>query len=261
MKMTERDKVLLVLLVVVLIVALVVVLPGVGVMSCRESISKYENDAKELDGELSDLLDELRGMGVEVAYAERASSAGSHLEDKIFEMKVEASHLASVVKAYTKEFGVDEDWIDGLEYRYAVRSDDGEKLVIYDPQEDVDSTSNGTEINFALEDKEYTLPAAKREIRFLVADDANCNYLTELTMDDYNIKEIGAVLLFMQHISAKGSILITDLTYTIASDERAQISFTVVMPPETSGIATYAQEVLEELARREAEENGETEAE
>ena len=261
MKMTERDKVLLVLLVVVLIVALVVVLPGVGVMSCRESISKYQSDSKDLDGELSDLLDELRGMGVEVAYAERASSAGSHLEEKIFELKVEASHLASVIKSYTKEFGVDEDWVDGLEYRYGVRSDDGEKLVSYDPYENVDSTSNGSEISFALDDTEYSLPAAKREIQFLVAEDANCNYLTELTMDGYDIKEIGAVLLFMQHIAAKGSMLITDLTYTITADERAKIAFTVVMPPENSGIATYAQEVLQELAARAAEEAGETEAE
>ena len=44
MKVTERDKVLLVLLVVVLIVALAIVLPGVGVMSCREKLATYKTD-------------------------------------------------------------------------------------------------------------------------------------------------------------------------------------------------------------------------
>ena len=53
MKITERDKILLVLLVVILIVALAVVLPGVGVMACREKLAQYETDTEDGEKDLT----------------------------------------------------------------------------------------------------------------------------------------------------------------------------------------------------------------
>ena len=82
MKITERDKVLLVLLGVILIVALAVVLPGVGVMSCREQLQTIGTDSEELQKELDEKLAELNAMGV-TRYQEDRVKAADYLEDTI----------------------------------------------------------------------------------------------------------------------------------------------------------------------------------
>lgn len=264
MKMTERDKVLLVLLGVILIVALAVVMPGVGVLSCRDSIAEYENDSQELEAELDTLRDELSDMGVDPLYYDRHTAAKEKLESKIWELKKEASHLAGAIMAYAKPYAVDESWVDGLEYRYGVTSDDSEKIVSYSAISDVESIESNSDIYFDLEDTNYTLPSAKREIRFTTVTDGDevsptpvCTYETELVFDDCDVRDLGDVLLFLHNISAKGSILITDFTYS-TSETQPMVAFTLLMPKKDSGIKDYANEIR---AAEEAEEGEEEDEE
>ena len=253
MKITERDKVLLVLLAVILVVALAIVLPGVGVLACRDKLAEISTDSEELQQDLDAKRATLREMGV-VQNPESYSRAVDELKETVFDLKVEASHLAGNVMAYAKPYALDEDWIDGLEYRYGIKSDEGEKLIEYNPFSDVDS-AGGNEQNevFSIEGTTYTLPSAKREIKYSISSTMDCLYNVEMIMDDYPMEKLGSVLLFLHNISSKGSILITGLKY---AGENI-ISFTLLMPPEGSGITRYAQEVVEELARRAAEEAGE----
>lgn len=262
MKVTERDKVLLVLLVVILIVALAIVLPGVGVMSCREKLATYKTDTEDLEKDLSDKLAILREMGVKASDAESVSKAKNSLEEEIFNMKVEASHLAGNVMAYAKPYAVDEGWIDGLEYRYGVNSDEDEKLVDYSVITDVDAVG-GTQLDesFVIGDVTYTLPSARREIKYTISPTADCAYKVEMTMDEegYSAEHLGAVMLFLRNIASKGSMLITDFKCFTKQQSERSVSFTLLMPPQGSGISKYAQEVREELERRAAEEEGEEE--
>ncbi len=256
MKITERDKILLVLLVVILIVALAIVLPGVGVMACREKLSTYKADTEELEKELDDKLNTLRSMGVKTQYAESSSRASAALEEDIFNLKMEAAHLAGNVMAYAKPYAVDDGWIDGLEYRYGIRSEDDEKIVEYSLIEDVVGSKEKLDETFVLNDTTYTLPKATRDINsYTIARTADCSYEVEMTMENYSASELGAALLFWHNIASKGSMLITEAKF---SDEKT-VSFTLLMPPDGSGISDYAQEVREELARRAAEEEGEEE--
>ena len=254
MKVTERDKVLLVLLGVILIVALVVIMPGFGVMACRDSLSSYETKSQELQRDLDTKRAALIDMGVR-QYQENSARAERYLEELVFDLKKEASHLAGNVMVYAKPYAVDEAWVEGLEYRYGAKSEDSEKLLEYSAIMDVDVSGNNEDEIFAIDGKNYQLPSAKRDISFTIAESAKCTYEVDMTMDDYSAEDLGAIFLYLQHISAKGSILITDLK--IAGDKH--ISFTLLMPPEGSGIKRYAQEVEEELMRRAAEENGEEE--
>ncbi len=260
MKITDRDKVLLVLLVVILIAALAVVLPGVGVMACREKLSAYATDTEELETDLSEKLAVLHEMGVRTQDAESVSKAKAHLEEEIFNMKVEAAHLAGNVMAYAKPYAVDESWVDGLEYRYGVNSDDDEKLVDYSAITDVDTIGGDqTDESFVIGDVTYTLPSAQREIKYTISPTANCSYKVELTIPDYSADHLGAVFLFLHNIASKGSMLITDFKCFTKQQSERSVTFTLLMPPEGSGISVYAQEVREELERRAAEEEGEEE--
>ena len=261
MKITERDKILLVLLVVILIVALAVVLPGVGVMACREKLAQYATDTEDVEKDLTEKLAILREMGVKASDAESVSRAKSSLEEDIFNMKVEASHLAGNVMAYAKPYAVDEGWVDGLEYRYGVNSDVDQKLVDYSAINDVDAIGGQLDETFVIGDVTYTLPSAQREIKYTISATANCAYKVEMTMDaaGYSAEHLGAVMLFLHNIANKGSMLITDFKCFTKQQSERSVSFTLLMPPEGSGISRYAQEVREELERRAAEEEEEEE--
>ena len=254
MKITERDKALLILLVVILIVALAIVMPGFGVMSCRDKISDYKTKTEDLEKDLDSKLDTLRNMGVKTQYAESAARASEALKEDIFDMKMEASHLAGNVMAYAKPYALDEGWVDGLEYRYGVKSEDSEKIVEYSPITNVEGGSE-TDETFSIGNVTYTLPSAKRDISFTLYPTAECTYEVEMTMEGYSAADLGAVILYLHNISAKGSMLITEAKI---SNEKT-VSFTLLMPPAGSGISKYAQEIREELERRAAEEEGEEE--
>ena len=250
MKVTQRDKMLLILLGVILVVALVIVLPGVGVMSCNDKIKEYEEMSGELDGELDVALAELVDMGVDAEYAERRTVARTRLETKITELKKEASRLAGNIMAYAQTYAVDEEWIDGLEYRYGVKSDDSELIVNYNKNSDVTGEVN-RDTNYTVNETIYTLKSALRTIKFTVSDTAECVYGADLLLEGYSISDMGAMLLFLQHLTSKGSLVIEKVTYD-AADRSGSVNFTVLMTA-TDGISKYAQEIAEAEAAAQEE--------
>ena len=254
MKITQRDKMLLLLLVALLVIALVIVLPGVGVMACNEKMNNIKSEEVELDTELSERLNELYELGVDSVVAENAQASMNRLDDKILTLEMEAARLAGSIMAYAKPYAVDENWVDGLEYRYGIKSDENEKIVEYSPIADVESSDNGNNKHLVLKDKEYDLPTATREIRFTVTDTAECTYSTEYSLDEYDLEQLGATLLFLQNITSKGSMLIDELYYYTTGDMPQVVNFTLLMPPEGSGISEYATIVAEKLRAMEEEE-------
>ena len=242
MKVTEKDKLLLIVLGVIIVVALVVVLPGFGVMSCNSKINEYKEKSAEVDGELDVALAELVDMGVDAAYAERRTVARTRLENKILELKKEASRLAGNIMAYAQTYAVDEAWIDGLEYRYGVASDESELIVKYDKNNDVTGEVN-KDTEYTVDKTIYTLKSASRSISFTVSETADCVYGAELTLEGYNADEMGAMLLFLQHLTSKGSLLISDAEYDV-KEHSGSVNFIVLMTA-TDGISRYAQEVAE----------------
>ena len=258
MKITERDKALLVLLVVILIVALAIVLPGVGVMGCRDKLAEYKTETDDLEKDLDAKRDTLRNMGVTTSM-ENPSGAATALEEKVWDLKAEASHLAGNVMAYAKPYALDESWVDGLEFRYGVKSDEDEKLVEYSPITNVASVDDDVDESFVIGDKSYSLPSSKRNITYTIASNADCTYEVEMTMSEYEAADLGPILLFLHNIASKGSMLITNAAI---GGERT-VGFTLLMPPKTQdpdghlvGIAQYAQEIAEKEAKEAEEEGG-----
>ena len=251
MKITQRDKALLLLLLALLVVAIVIVLPGVGVLACNEKVKTFDGKEKELDLQISDRLDDLYELGVDSDVAENSHAAMEQLEEKILELEMEAARLAGSIMAYAKPYAVDENWVDGLEYRYGVKSDETEKIVDYSPIADVESTDNGNNKAFRLGSKEYELPTATREIRYTITDTAECNFVTEYTLEEYDVSSFGATILFLQNITSKGSMLIDDFSYYTTENNTHSVNFTLLMPPEGSGISEYATIVAEKLRAKE----------
>ena len=258
MKITQRDKILLLLLLALLVVAVVIILPGVGILACNDKVDSFKTQEKALDNQISERLSELYELGVDSYVAENSASAMYALEEKILDLEKEATRLAGSVMAYAKPYAVDKSWVDGLEYRYGVRSDESEKIVDYSPIVDVESSDNGNNKYFRLGENEYDLPTASREIHYTTTDEADCVYTTEYMLDEYNVETLAATILFLQNIASKGSMLVTDLRYYTNEEQSHVVNFTLLMPPEGSNISEYATIVAEKL-RKMAEEEEEEE--
>ena len=254
MKITQRDKVLLLLLLALLVVAVVIVLPGVGVLACNEKATTMAAQEKDLDKTISEKLEELYVLGVDSDVAENSSAAMNMLEEKILDLQIEAARLAGSVMAYAKPYAVDKSWVDGLEYRYGVKSDENEMIVEYSPISDVESTDNGNNKAFRLGENEYELPTATREIRYTTTSQAECYYLSEFMIDEYDMEKLGATILFLHNIASKGSILINDVMYDTKEERAHTVNFTLLMPPEGSNISEYATIVAEKQRESEEEE-------
>lgn len=246
--MTQRDKMLLVLLAVILVVALVVILPGVGVMSCRTKIQEYQEQTAELDEELATALAELREMGVDSAYAENFRLAKDRLEKKIMEQKQEAARLAHSIMAYAESYDVDEQWIYGLEYKTGVMSDENNLLVEYDKFADVERTPND-QSEYTVGETIYTLRSANRIIKYTISEHANCYLDCSLVLEGYKVNDIAALLLYIQQITSKGSLLINEVTYN-SVEGTGTVSLTAMMTA-TDGISRYAQEIAEAMQQEE----------
>ena len=249
MKMSQRDKVLLILLGLILVVALVVVLPGFGIMSCDAKIKEYQGKMTEVEEELSTARAELREMGVETALADNFRLAKDRLEKKIFEQKQEAARLAHSIMAFAESFDVDEQWIYGLEYKGGMKTDEEGLLVTYDKFSDVDRSPN-TDEEYEVKETVYTLKSADRSILFEIAENANCVLDYQMILEGYSVNDIAAFILYIQQITSKGSLLINEASYD-ATDKSGTIKFTALMTA-TDGISRYAQEIAEAL---EAQEN------
>lgn len=254
MKITQRDKVLLLLLLALIVVAIVIVLPEVGILGCNEKTKTFAAQEKDLDKTISEKLEELYVLGVDADVAENSSASMNRLEENILDLQMEAARLAGSIMAYAKPYAVDKSWVEGLEYRYGVKSDENELIVEYSPILDVDSTDNGNNKTFRLGENEYELPTATREIRYTTTETAECSYLTEFVLDEYDIMKMGATILFLHNIAAKGSILINDVIYETKEERPHTVNFTLLMPPEGSNISEYATIVAEKLREREEEE-------
>ena len=248
MKMTQRDKVLLIFLGLILVVALVVVLPGFGIMSCNDKIKSYQGKMGEVEDDLTAARAELREMGVETAFADNFRLAKDRLEKKIFEQKQEAARLAHSIMAFAESFDVDEQWIYGLEYKGGIKTDEDGLLITYDKYSDVDRSPN-TDEEYEVKETVYTLKSADRSINFKISESANCVLDYQMILDGYSVDDIAAFVLYIQQITSKGSILINEASYD-SVEESAMITFTALMTA-TDGISRYAQEIAEALEEQE----------
>ena len=240
---------LLIFLAIVLVVALAYMLPGFGVSSVLDKIDEYEALLEEQEDDNNVLLNDLKKMGVTPALAERRIAALNDLNAKITQRKSEAARLKGNIMEYKQTYGVDEAWIDGLEFRYAINSDESELLVEYQKSGDVTGETNGS-IQYEEKGTGYvqTIKSAERHITITVAESAECYYQTQWLMEGFTIEDIGGFLLFLEHMAAKGSLLIDDFKYS-PTDKTGTVDITVLMT-ETDSISVYKQE----LEQKEAEE-------
>lgn len=239
MKITERDKMLLVLLAIILVVALVVVLPGIGVMSCNESVASYAIKETEVDVEIDELKPQLIERGVRLSVAETRADAARLLEEDTWDLKEEAARLAGNIMAYSQTYG-SWSWPSTAVYRYGI--DDGSPLLGIEDRSIPEVEDNVYE----LDNIEYVLKSTDITVKVAITDESDCLYPLEYILEgEEEDEEFGAVLLYLLNLTDKGSILITKVTGPAEGSFKGKwtIGFTLLMTP-TTGIDTYRQQII-----------------
>ena len=251
MKMTQRDKILLIILAIVFVVAIVIVAPNFGVMDCNSRIETAETKIEAINLELADQLAELRAKGISETDALYYTIANKNLLKKIHDQKVEAARLSETIFANTESWDVDEQWLKPLKYFGAVLAGEEDELLDYNERtnEGLDK-SQGTETKeLTVDNAIYSLPVAYRRVTFTDTDTLKCRVELEYNAEGYDDTKFGALVLYLQQLEAKGSIQIVKVTYDVQSGEGV-VEFRVLMT-ENGDLVNYAGELQRE---KEAEE-------
>ncbi len=241
MKITQRDKMLLVVLAIVFVVALVVVMPSVGVLDCRTELQNIATETEELNEKLAAELAELREMGINSSDAENIRQAQKHLEEKTKEKMEEAARLANSVMAYAETYNVDTQWINSLQYIGGVQTNNpDDRLLDFVDVTDTGKEENATKV-IVIDNAEYEITVARRSIEFSDMESPKASLDLDFTLSGLDQDHFGALILYLQQVSAKGSLHVTNVIYK-PSEKTGTITMSALMTAN-SDLLTYADEL------------------
>ena len=246
MKITERDKMLLVVLVIVLVVALAVIMPGVGVMDTRSAMQETQTKIAELNEKINEELAALREMGITSSEAAKTvSSAVTHLNNKAQKEKVEAARLADIVMPYLKDHKVEVGWLDSVNYVGLVTSQDEEdKILGYVDVKDTDKSFDNTTGTIVIGDAEYTVNYTKRSFDYEDTEESKITYTLEFVFEDTNEQRFGDLIYYLHQAAEKGSLCVTKASYN-ATDKKGRVEVDILMTANDDFLL-YAKQLEEE---------------
>ncbi|MBP5404718.1 MAG: hypothetical protein J6Y74_02085 [Clostridia bacterium] len=255
MKITQRDKILLVVLAIVFVVALAIVMPSVGVLDCRTELQNIATATEELNEKLAAELAELREMGINSSDAENVRQAQDHLDDKTKEKMEEAARIANSIMAYAETYNVDTQWINSLQYIGGVQSNNPEdRLLDFEDVTDTNKEENVEKV-IVVGNSEYTITVAKRAIEFSDMENPKASLELDFTLTGLNQDHFGALILYLQQVAAKGSLHVTGVNY-LTGEKTGTITMYALMTAN-SDLLTYADELERLNAPEEEGEEGE----
>jgi len=255
MKITERDKMLLVVLVIVLVVALAFVMPTFGVMDCRSQIEDVETKIAEVNEKMSAELAELRQMGITSSEdAKNVRQASDHLDKKIHDEKVEAARLADIVMPYVQDYNVEVGWLNSVRYigNVDARDQDIYDIISYDDETETGKDFDNSTGTIVIGETEYSIQYTKRVINYQDTEESHITYSLEYAFEDMNEERFGALMLYLQQTASKGSICVTKATYD-AMQRIGVVEVDLIMTAN-SDLLNYAIELEEEAAAENNEE-------
>lgn len=245
-KMAQKDKIMLLILLVVVVVAISLILPTYGIFGCKDTMSELSNKTLDLDTAIEDNLKLLTDAGVSAGFATNSIGAARDLDKKIMSAKRDAANLVNSIMAYTDNFNVTE-WITGPEFRGGIKSDDAEKLIDFSELTDIESSAYEKKAYYPVNGtSSYELQHADREISFKIRTNDDCDVVLDYAMDGSTVGEIGALLVYLQQLTSKGSIRVSSLSYEFGNSEEAggHIAFEALMTA-TNSLSDYAREIQE----------------
>ncbi|MBO4534891.1 MAG: hypothetical protein J5755_03010, partial [Clostridia bacterium] len=131
-KLSQRDKILLIVLGLVIVVFAAVMIPTYGIKDLIVSIKDTKAEISNQQNDNNDALNALRAKGIPSGMAENAAGARNYLARKTLELKFQAAKV-SQLNVNTDAYGVAEGWLLPLMYVDCINGNDtdGVKIMEY----------------------------------------------------------------------------------------------------------------------------------
>lgn len=237
-KISEKDKMLLVVLAIIVVVFAAVMLPKFGIKALLEQKSEIVSDTNELAAANEIKLAELITNGIPAHHAQTYWNAKDAIEKNILYKKHEAMKIANTIYISSDpnvSFAVPE-WLEDVDYfKYEINEENRFAEIRYNVQEFNRDAFIEFEKLVLNADEEWEEDVEKVPVMMAVfsidVNDYGNNsfgYPTEMKSLESELIVFPRLLLFLSQLEQKGSIRIDSYSYT--TNDFPVVTFTVYMP-------------------------------
>jgi len=245
-KMTQRDKVLLLVLVIILIIFGAVMIPTYGI---KDLITNKGTLAEKIDKQTSENLtmtQEVVESGIPAPYADKPLLAKKKLEQVILDAKYSATLIANGICSYCDSYAVRVNWLDDCNYLEYLK--DEENLFTnyeddYAPSETLAMTVYEVGKDELVEDNnDATVYSSTHDIILKTVGVTNTILIESTGAIEENIlNTYGYLLFYLRNLEKKGSIYLK--SYEI-DETSCELQIIVLMAgDENSILSDYADEI------------------
>lgn len=242
-KLSQRDKVLLIVLVLVIVVFAAVMIPTYGIKDLIVSIRDTKTAIATQQQENNDTLVVLRSKGIPSGMAENAAGARNYLARKSLELKFQAAKV-SQLNVNTDAYGVAEGWLLPLMYVDCINGNDTEGVRIMEFM--TVNVSSGYSIN-EIDVAGNLYNCNLYSCNITCEPDSVNTYLVDLqySSDETNLDQLAFIIALYTIAEERGSISVEN--YMVENElggEQVVLSITLRVP-QGALLSSYAKEICE----------------
>ncbi len=246
-KMTEKDKMLLMILAIIIIIFGAVMLPSVGIKDLITSKNELAESTVEQSSVNKEILTAITDSGIGAAVADKPANAKIALQKAILKQKYAASLIADGICSYCSSYETRIYWVDDICYLYFSVAEDN----AFASYEDEYTANDSFELLLTdlatntTESGEGDLVIGSRHTISLSTDSSlHQLYLTaDGAVADNYVSTYAYLLLYLRNLEQKGSIYINSYMMD-GAEGTATIEFTILMAgDENSNLRYYGAEV------------------
>lgn len=243
-KLTQRDKILLIILGLVVVVFAAVMIPRYGIKDLFVSIKDTRSAIKAQEAENNETLAVLRAKGIPSAMAENAAAARNYLARKTLELEYQAAK-GSQLTVNTDAYGIAEGWLLPVMYVDYINGNDVDGVKLIDLM-DVGVTSGYTVAETDVMGNLYNCNLYSANIT-CTPDNTNTYQLDlQYSSEGTNVDQLAFIVALYTILEERGSIVVEN--YTVGELESAPKQVTLAVSlrvPQGTLLAHYAKEICE----------------
>lgn len=238
-KMTQRDKLLLIVLVLVIVVFAAVMIPNYGIKDLIVSITDTKKEIGVQKEENNATLQQMAAQGLPVGLASNAAATKRRLETLIVDEKYTAAKIGQTV-APTTAYEVAENWLHPLAYLHAIK---GNPQLLQTPLEVKQNTGGFATSQLNLFDHMY--PVDEYTCTMVCTAYANNTYTVDMSYAsvDTDDDQLAFIIALYTLIAERGSIEINSCVFE-AGNTAATLTLSIKVPAD-SALTQYGGEVCE----------------
>lgn len=233
-KITEKDKALLIVLAIIIVVFAAVMLPNYGIKALFEKTSQIKADTSALNATNDATLATIISDGVPQRYAEDYLRAQEAMEENILHKKHQAIKLSNIICNFDKSLWVPYEWVDDIKY-FNYQLSELNLFASINYEEQTENAENTIEIpseNPVEGEENEEVEVMLSSMRLVVSADGLNEFgmESEMIVEDVDMSSFALLLAYLAQLEQKGSILIDSYTYN--PEGQSTVNISVYMPSE-----------------------------